>query len=245
MLPIVNPERREPNVSLNISDQEFTESCDNRERMYRDELRRDPIDPNRPEHHPHITFMDKLGRGRWPLEYITARQRGHSHASAMQVERVHIRAAAGLPPTEPMPPDPLPPQPGPPQPGQDVPGVKDDAERFVAFYRGRAEGLGFKPDDTTSREQRIRFLAETLVAFGKPGIVMKRADAGRPISDEVIVFTAPTFPGDHRRFWDFIKSGGTSAFQLRIDGPGEILPGPTGQEQQLLVDPRTLQVMPG
>jgi hypothetical protein len=163
----------------------------------------------------------------------------------MQVERVRIRAAAGLPATEPMPPDPPPQPPDTPPLSQDVPGVKDDAERFVAFYRGRAQGLGFKPDETTSREQRVRFLADTLVAFGKPGIVMKRADAGRPISDEVIVFTAPTFPGDHRRFWDFIKSGGTPGFQLRIDGPGEILPGPTGSEQQLLVDPGTLQVISG
>jgi hypothetical protein len=36
---------------------------------------------------------------------------------------------------------------------------------------------------------------------------MKRADAGRPISDEVIVFTAPTFPGDHPTLLGFHQVG--------------------------------------
>lgn len=83
-----------------ITDQEFKESCDSRETLYATELGRPPIPDtdlvNR-------TFMDKLGRGRWPIDYYTARLNGLNHAKAMQRERWEIRNAAGLPQPEPKP----------------------------------------------------------------------------------------------------------------------------------------------
>lgn len=230
-----------------ISDQEFSESVANRERMYRVELGRQPYAAD----HPDATAVDTLGRGRWPVEYLTARQRGYSHKDAMQVERVSIRKAAGLPATEPMPtppapppPPPLPPPPSPvdPPPVVDVPGVKDNLERFVTFYGQRCGRLNWQPDETTSREDRVQFLQATIkeyrIAKRDKSFVMKRADERRPISDEAVVFTIAG--ADYRRFWDFIISGGSVAWKLSVHGDGEILPA-----GQILVDPETLDNLPG
>ena len=226
-----------------ISDQEFSESVANRERMYRVELGRPPYAAD----HPDATAVDTLGRGRWPVEYLTARQRGYSHTDAMQAERVGIRKAAGLQATEAMPAPPVvapvePPPVRPERPGTDVPGVKDNMERFVTFYGVRCGKEGWQPDETTSREDRVKFLQATIKAYRKAtrdkSFVMKRADAGRPISDEAVVFTIPG--ADFRRFWDFIISGGSTAWKLAVHGDGDILP-----PEQILVDPDTLDHLPG
>lgn len=229
-----------------ISDQEFSESVANRERMYRVELGRQPFAAD----HPDATAVDTLGRGRWPVEYLTARQRGYSHQDAMQVERVSIRKAAGLRATEAMPAPPVvaPPPPPPPldpppaRPDTDVPGVKDNMERFVTFYGVRCGKEGWQPDETTTREDRVKFLQATVKAYRTAtrdkSFVMKRADARRPISDEAVVFTIPGV--DYRRFWDFIISGGSTAWKLAVHGDGDILPA-----GQILVDPDTLDSLPG
>lgn len=113
-----------------ITDQEFLESCNNREHMYDAELHRAPVEATDESNR---TFMDRLGRGRWPIDYYTARIAGYTHSQAMQVERVRIREAAGLPASEPLPPPP-PPAPLPIQPsGRAV--VLGEGEREPHFGR--------------------------------------------------------------------------------------------------------------
>lgn len=235
-----------------ITDQEFAESGANREAMYRDELKRSAVDPNDPGTAPQdITYMDILGRGRWPVDYITARQAGHDHAGAMQVERVRIREAAGLPATEPMPPAPGPtpgPGPIPPQPPVEEPGVVDNMQRFATFYAQECGRRNWAPDQTTTHEQQMLFLQDCVLGYrrltGDDSFVMKRADPGRPISNEVVVFagsaTHPIDANDYRRFWDFIQGAGTSTWKIVVGGHGDKLP-----TDQILVDPATLQNMEG
>ncbi len=222
-----------------ITDEEFRASTTNREGVYQHELKRAPIKETDEENR---TFMDTLGRGRWPVDYITARMDGYPHADAMQVERVRIREAAGLPATEPMPPHPIPPvvptPPIDPKPPTDQPGVKDDMQRFVDFYAGLCKKFNWAPDQTTSRNQRVMFLRDAVLGYNDPTIVMKRADPTRDISDEAVVFTRPG--EDYRRFWDFIISGGSANWHLAVNGDGEILP-----PGQVLVDPKTLQIIEG
>lgn len=85
-------------ASVHITDVEFRESTNNREQIYETELRRTPIEATDVNER---TFMDRLGRGRWPVDYYTARLNDLDHAKAMQRERWEIRNAAGLPQTEP------------------------------------------------------------------------------------------------------------------------------------------------
>ena len=115
--------------------------------------------------------------------------------------------------------------------------ARQDMERFVKLYDAEARIAGFRPDETTSREQRVLFLQRVVKAFCSPHVAMKRADPGRPISDEAIVFTRPG--PEYRLFWDFIISGGSSAWRLSVNGPGEHLP-----ESQPLVNPLTLGHLP-
>lgn len=226
-----------------ITDQEFRESTDNRERMYEVELHRVPVEATSVMER---TFMDRLGRGRWPVDYITARQAGYSHAEAMQVERVRIRAAAGLPATEPMPAPPTPPTPIPPPP-TDVPGVRDNMQRFAVFYKNRCARLNFRPDQTSTRESRILFLQETVLEFRatfplEKLFYMKRASDTRPISDEVVVWLEVS--PDYRRFWDFLASGGSADWHVKTSS-GELGSGEILETSQPIVDPRTLNTMPG
>lgn len=232
---------------MTITDQEFRESADNREAMYRDELQRPAIDPANPAHQADITYMDRLGRGRWPVDYVTARQRGYAHADAMRIERIEIRKAAGLPPSETMPVPPVPPSPPTPTPPADGPGVQDNMMRFATFYRAQCAHQGWQPNQFTTRDERVEFLRRAVLNFRSifPHEVkfwMKRADAGRPISDEVVVWLTPG--ADYRRFWDFLASGGSAAWSVKVTahdlGDGEILPA-----GQLIVDPVTLNTMPG
>ena len=81
-------------MSVHITDTEFKESADNREKVYEVELRRAAVEATDINER---TFMDRLGRGRWPVDYYTARLNGLDHAKAMQRERWEIRNAAGLP----------------------------------------------------------------------------------------------------------------------------------------------------
>lgn len=101
-------------MSVHVTDKEFLESCTNRETLYQTELGRAAVGADNLDDR---TFMDRLGRGRWPIDYYTARAAGLSHALAMQRERWEIRNAANLPQTEPKPEYPQAPAPPPPAPG--------------------------------------------------------------------------------------------------------------------------------
>lgn len=161
-------------VSMTITDQEFAESCDNREAMYRDELHRDPIDPNNPAHQVHITYMDRLGRGRWPVDYITARQDGYTHLEAMQIERVRIRAAAGLPPTEGLPPRRSPAM---PQPPPALPGVQREDQAST-----RAAVLYPQLLEANTYESCVEFTQRVLELLGPAwGHVGKTAGEGQAV----------------------------------------------------------------
>lgn len=224
--------------SFTITDQEFSESCTNREQMYANELHRAPVSA---DDLVNRTFMDILGRGRWPIDYYSARVAGYSHPDAMQVERVRIREAAGLPASEPMPPAPTPPVVVPP-PVVDVPGVRDNMDRFANFYLQECGRRGWAPDASSTRETRVAFLQDCILLYrpksGDSTFVMKRAAADRPIGDDVVVFTVDG--PDYRRYWDFISGAGAGNWKVSVTGAGEILPS-----DQLLVDPVTLNSIPG
>jgi hypothetical protein len=117
--------------------------------------------------------------------------------------------------------------------------ARQDMEKFVSFYDAQRRAEGFRPDEHTSRDQRVAFLQQTVKRFCHPHLAMKRASPTRPISDEAVVWVRPSTPGrinpEYRLFWDFIRSGGSSAWQLTVDGGGEHLP-----VDQPLVNPLTL-----
>jgi len=106
---------------------------------------------------------------------------------------------------------------------------------FVDFYAVELSRTGFKPDASSTRETRIAFLQETVKRFCSPLLSMKRADAGRPISDEVVVFlkTGP----EYRVFADFLISGGSGAWNLSKHLEGRL---PIAQP---LVNPLTLGLL--
>lgn len=82
----------------------------------------------------------------------------------------------------------------------------------VEFYGQELERTGFRPDHTSTRDSRTVFLQKVVRLFCHPYVAMKRADTGRPISDEAIVICKP---GEHYRwFGDFIISGGTADWRL-------------------------------
>lgn len=211
---------------LHVTDAEFIESKQAQEQVYGAEGQR-PAGATR---------VDPLGHARWDTDYYTLRAAGYAHPTALQEMRCRIREA-WVPPLPAL--EPHPPVPGPP-PVVDQPGVKDDAERFCAFYLQRCRETGFKPDQPgdAGREAQVRFLSETLQRYGDPSITMKRADPTRPISNEAIVFARPG--EQYRWFWDFIANAGSPGWVVQAAGPGEALPPP-----QVLVDPATLQIIPG
>lgn len=106
---------------------------------------------------------------------------------------------------------------------------------FVDFYAVELSRTGFKPDASSTRETRIAFLQETVKRFCSPLLSMKRADPGRPISDEVVVFlrTGP----EYRVFADFLISGGSGAWNLSRHLEGKL---PIAQP---LVNPLTLGLL--
>ena len=114
--------------------------------------------------------------------------------------------------------------------------AQTEISRFVAFYRSELARTGFKPDATSTRQSRINFLQATVKRFCSPLLAMKRADSGRPISDEVVVYLQPG--PEYRTFSDFLISGGTSAWRLsdHLDGTLEVA--------QPLVNPLTLGLLP-
>lgn len=138
---------------VHITDAEFKESALNREKMYRDELKRgvvDPADPNVDK--DNLTYMDALGRGRWPIDYYAARLAGLSHGQAMQRERWEIRNAAGLPQPEPKIEYPVPttPAPQPPTPTTPPTGTTQTAEQGLArIHAVRAQATAEQPDALT------------------------------------------------------------------------------------------------
>lgn len=106
---------------------------------------------------------------------------------------------------------------------------------FVDFYAAELSRTGFVPDQASTRETRIAFLQATVKRFCSPLLSMKRADPGRPISDEVVVFlkTGP----EYRTFADFLISGGSSAWNLSRHLEGRL---PIAQP---LVNPLTLGLL--
>lgn len=114
--------------------------------------------------------------------------------------------------------------------------AQQEIGRFVDFYGDELSRTGFKPDHTSTRETRIAFLQATVKKFCSPLLSMKRADPGRPISDEVVVFLK--LGAEYRFFSDFLISGGSSAWRLSAHLEGAL---PIAQP---LVNPLTLGVLP-
>jgi hypothetical protein len=114
--------------------------------------------------------------------------------------------------------------------------AQSEITRFVQFYNSELTRTGFVPDHTSTRDTRIAFLQQTAQRFCSPLLAMKRADPGRPISDEVVVFVGAGV--DYRLFADFLISGGSAAWKLsdHIEG---YLPA-----EQPLVNPMTLGLLP-
>lgn len=231
-----------------ITDAEFTASKRSQEAVYRDEGGRQAD----------RSYLDPLGHARWDTDYYTLRRNGYAHDAALIEVRCRIREAwspSPLPAVEPHPEPPVIVAPPPPvvtppvvTPPADRPGVKDNAERFASFYFQRTRRTGFKPNERSTRDQRISFLQATILEYrdqtGDRSFVMKRASDTRPISDEVIVFVgtreAPISDVDYRRFWDIVRSAETADWFVHADGPGEIL-----EAVQPLVDPVTLRIIQG
>jgi hypothetical protein len=90
--------------NFTVTDDEFTESKSEQEKVYRDEGGRQAG----------RSYLDALGHARWDTDYVTLRMAGYSHQSALQEMRVRIREAWNppLPPIEAHV-DPPAPQPGP------------------------------------------------------------------------------------------------------------------------------------
>jgi len=119
--------------------------------------------------------------------------------------------------------------------------AQQEIERFVDFYGAELTRTGFAPDASSTRETRITFLQQTVKRFCSPLLSMKRADPGRPISDEVVVFLhfVDDQPGpEHRTFADFLISGGSSGWKLSKHLEGKL------ERAQPLVNPLTLGVLP-
>jgi hypothetical protein len=114
--------------------------------------------------------------------------------------------------------------------------ASQEVDRFVQFYADTAKAAGWAPDETTSRDQRVQFLSETLKKYCSKVLVMKRASPTRPVSDEVVVSVLPG--GEYRLFRDFIVSGGSSAWRYAFTGPLEQLP-----TDQPLVSPLDLSTL--
>lgn len=113
--------------------------------------------------------------------------------------------------------------------------AQDTIGAFVDFYALELSRTGFVPDASSTRETRIAFLQQTVKRFCSPLLSMKRADPGRPISDEVVVFlrTGP----EYRVFADFLISGGSSGWKLSKHLEGKL---PIAQP---LVNPLTLGLL--
>lgn len=108
--------------------------------------------------------------------------------------------------------------------------------RFVQFYNKELARTGFQPDAGSTRETRIAFLQQTVQRFCSPLLAMKRADPGRPISDEVVVFVGAG--AEYRLFADFLISGGSTAWKLSDHIEGKL------PMEQPLVNPLTLERLP-
>jgi len=106
---------------------------------------------------------------------------------------------------------------------------------FVEFYNDELHRTGFTPDHTSTRDTRIAFLQNTVKRFCSPLLAMKRADPGRPISDEVVVFLK--LGAEYRVFADFLISGGGPNWHLSDHLEGKL---PISQP---LVNPLTLDVL--
>lgn len=113
--------------------------------------------------------------------------------------------------------------------------AQEEIGRFVDFYEAELGRTGFAPDASSTRETRIAFLQQAVQRFCSPLLSMKRADSGRPISDEVVVFLKTG--AEYRTFADFLISGGSSAWRLSDHLEGKL---PISQP---LVNPLTLGML--
>lgn len=114
--------------------------------------------------------------------------------------------------------------------------AQSEVDRFVDFYARRCTETGFRPDQTTSHDQQMRFLQDCLKRFCSSLLCMKRADPTRPISNEAIVFVGPGV--EYRLFIDFIIGAGGATPSLTKKLTGYL---PTAQP---LVNPLTLEQLP-
>lgn len=107
--------------------------------------------------------------------------------------------------------------------------AQHEFESFIEFYNDELHRTNFKPDHTSTRDSRVLFLQQVVQRYCHPHWAMKRADPGRLISDEAVVWIKPG--AEYRKFGDFIISGGAANWRLgsHLDGA---LPG-----DQLLVSP--------
>lgn len=113
-----------------------------------------------------------------------------------------------------------------------TPAAFAEINRFAAFYRAELSRTGFKPDATSTRDTRVKFLQETVKRFCSPLLSMKRGSPTRPISDEVVVYVRT------REFRDFLRNGGTSNYEVLLSDETELLP-----MDQPLVNPLDLTTL--
>lgn len=192
----------------------------------------------------------------WLQEYLRLRVNGYTHLDAVadvfaQINDIWFPANAPHPrPAPPVVTVPVPP-PVPEPPAEPAPNPTTALGRmviFAQFYLDRCHALRWGPDASTTRDSRVEFLRQAIIAYraktGDKSFVMKRADRGRPVGDDVIVFMDDPRTGDYRRYWDFIGNAGIDAWVVKRTarelGEGEILD--TGQ---ILVDPVSLQNIVG
>lgn len=214
--------------NFHVSDDEFRASKREQELVYRDEGGRQAT---------YRSYVDELGHARWDTDYVTLRMAGYSHPDALQEMRVRIRESwqvngmpAPLPPLESHVPPPQPPVP--PQP------TLYTAQQVAALYTEMSKASGFKPDHTTTHDQQMRFLQQVLQKVRSTDMRwwMKRADPGRPISNEAIVLWVSGTPQSTSQCWDIIVSAGTPNYVVQAGAPvGDFAVPP-----QVLVNPATL-----
>lgn len=113
-----------------------------------------------------------------------------------------------------------------------TPAAFAEINRFAVFYAAELSRTGFKPDATSTRDTRVAFLQETVKRFCSPLLSMKRGSPTRPISDEVVVYVRT------REFRDFLRNGGTSAYEVLLSDETEVLP-----MEQPLVNPLDLSTL--
>lgn len=173
-----------------ISDQEFSESKAEQEKVYSVEGGRQAD----------RTYLDPLGHARWDTDYYTLRQAGYTHQAALQEMRVRIREAwqpAPLPPLEAHPPKPATPTPPVVGPGPIPPGAGPVQILKSALLQADAENPSLRITNTRVTDfsllkralqiagDKFAFLGKTATMDGEgkyapPGFRPRDVEATRP-----------------------------------------------------------------